>query len=229
MFFWDYTMVIILPALFLAMYAQTKVHGTFNKYLRVPAQSGLTGAQVARALLDRYNLHDVRIEMINTGQLSDHYDPRSKTLRLSPDVYNGRTLASLGVAAHETGHAIQHDVGYLPLALRNSIVPVANIGSQAAFPLFFLGFLFGSENMMYIGIFAFAAAVLFQIITLPVEFNASNRAIEALESEGFITRSEVVPVKKVLSAAALTYVAATLMAVLQLVRLLVLAGMRRDE
>lgn len=228
-FFWDSTMIIVLPALLLAMYAQAKVSGTFQKYLRVPASCGLTGAQVARRLLDQNGLYDVSIEMIR-GHLSDHYDPRKKVLRLSQDVYSGTSVASLGVAAHETGHAIQHDVGYIPLGIRNSIFPVASIGSQMAFPLFLMGLLFRAESLMFIGILAFTAAVLFQVVTLPVEFNASSRAIEALEAGGFITRAEVEPAKRVLSAAALTYVAATFMAIMQLIRLLALAGMfqRRD-
>ncbi|MDI3534039.1 MAG: uncharacterized protein PWQ82_404 [Thermosediminibacterales bacterium] len=227
-FYFDPTMIILLPALALAMYAQAKIQSTFAKYLRVRASSGLTGAQVARRLLDNHGLYDVKIERI-AGRLTDHYDPRTKVLRLSDEVYSGSSLASLGVAAHETGHAIQHDLGYVPLSIRNSIVPIANIGSQMAFPLFFMGLIFRSGNLMYIGILAFAAAVLFQLVTLPVEFNASSRAIEALEAGGFIMREEVPHTRKVLSAAALTYVAATVMAVLQLLRLLAIAGIYRDN
>lgn len=228
MFYWDYTMIILLPAMILAIYAQAKVTSTFERYLRVPAKSGMTGADVAREILRQSGIYDVSIQ-IQGGRLSDYYDPRRKVLKLSSDVYNGRSLAALGVAAHECGHAIQHDVGYAPLAIRNAIVPAAGIGSQMAFPLFFLGLLFRADSLMLVGILLFSLAVLFQIITLPVEYNASNRAVAILESGGFIDRSEVGPVKAVLGAAALTYVAATLTAVMQLLRLLVLAGASRDR
>ncbi|NLU11135.1 MAG: zinc metallopeptidase [Tepidanaerobacter acetatoxydans] len=228
MFYWDYTMIILLPAMILAIYAQAKVTSTFERYLRVPAKSGMTGADVAREILRQSGIYDVSIQ-IQGGRLSDYYDPRRKVLKLSSDVYNGRSLAALGVAAHECGHAIQHDVGYAPLAIRNAIVPAAGIGSQMAFPLFFLGLLFRADSLMLVGILLFSLAVLFQIITLPVEYNASNRAVAILESGGFIDRSEVGPVKAVLGAAALTYVAATLTAVMQLLRLLVLAGAGRDR
>ncbi len=228
MFFWNYTMIILLPAMILAIYAQAKVTTTFEKYLKVPAKSGMTGADVARQILNQSGIYDVSVQ-IQGGRLSDHYDPRRKVLKLSSDVYNGRSLAALGVAAHECGHAIQHDVGYAPLALRNAIVPAAGIGSQMAFPLFFMGLLFRAETLMMLGILLFSMAVLFQIITLPVEYNASNRAVAVLEGHGFIDRSEIRPVKAVLSAAALTYVAATLMAVMQLLRLLVLAGAGRNR
>lgn len=228
MFFWDYTMIILLPAILLALYAQTKVTSTFEKYLRVPAKSGMTGADVAREILRQSGIYDVSVQM-QGGRLSDYYDPRRKVLKLSSDVYNGRSLAALGVAAHECGHAIQHDVRYAPLALRNAIVPAAGIGSQMAFPLFFMGLLFRADTLMMLGILLFSLAVVFQLITLPVEYNASNRAVAVLENYGFIDRSERGPVRAVLSAAALTYVAATLMAVMQLLRLLVLAGAGRNR
>jgi len=227
-FYWDSTMIILLPALILAFYAQSKVSSTFQRYLRVPARNGLTGAEVARDILRQNGIYDVSIEP-QGGTLSDYYDPRRKVVRLSYDVYNGRSLAAQGVAAHECGHVLQHHQGYAPLAIRNSIVPVAGLGSQMAFPLFFIGLLFGSEMLMSLGIIFFSAAVLFQVITLPVEYNASNRAIAVLEGMGYIDRDEHEPIKKVLGAAALTYVAATLMAILQLVRLLVLSGMNRDR
>ncbi len=228
MFYWDYTMIILLPAMILAIYAQAKVTSTFERYLRIPAKSGMTGADVAREILKQSGIYDVSVQ-IQGGRLSDYYDPRRKVLKLSRDVYNGSSLAALGVAAHECGHAIQHNVGYAPLAIRNAIVPAAGIGSQMAFPLFFLGLLFRADSLMLVGILLFSLAVLFQIITLPVEYNASNRAVAILESGGFIDRSEVGPVKAVLGAAALTYVAATLTAVMQLLRLLVLAGAGRDR
>jgi Zn-dependent membrane protease YugP len=228
LFFWDSTMILLLPAMILAFYAQTKVTSTFEKYLRVPARSQMTGADVAREILRRSGIDDVSVQ-IQGGRLSDHYDPRRKVLRLSSDVYNGRSLAAIGVAAHECGHAIQHDVGYIPLALRNTIVPIAGFGSQMAFPLFFIGLLFSAESLMMLGILLFSAAVLFQVVTLPVEYNASNRAVAILEGHGFIEKSELGPVKAVLGAAALTYVAATMMAVMQLLRLLVLAGGRSNR
>ena len=228
MFFWDYTMIILLPAILLALYAQTKVSSTFERYLRVPAKIGLTGAEVAREILRQSGIYDVSVE-VQGGKLSDHYDPRHKVLRLSSEVYHARSLAALGVAAHECGHAIQHDVGYAPLALRNAIVPAAGIGSQMAFPLFFIGLLFRADTLMMLGIMLFSLAVIFQMITLPVEFNASSRAVAVLENYGFIDRSERRPVRAVLNAAALTYVAATLMAVMQLIRLLVIAGIGRDR
>nr|WP_273701832.1 zinc metallopeptidase [Tepidanaerobacter acetatoxydans] len=221
-------MIILLPAMILAIYAQAKVTSTFERYLRVPAKSGMTGADVAREILKQSGIYDVSVQ-IQGGRLSDYYDPRRKVLKLSRDVYNGSSLAALGVAAHECGHAIQHDVGYAPLSIRNTIVPAAGIGSQMAFPLFFLGLLFRADSLMLVGILLFSLAVIFQIITLPVEYNASNRAVAILENGGFIDRSEVGPVKAVLGAAALTYVAATLTAVMQLLRLLVLAGAGRDR
>jgi len=228
-YYYDPTWIIVLPALILAFYAQAKVSTTFERYLRVPARVGLTGAEVAREILRANGIYDVTVEMTR-GRLSDYYDPRSKVLRLSPEVYSGRSLAALGVAAHECGHAIQHNVGYAPLSLRNTIVPLAGIGSQMAFPLFFIGLLFNSDFLASLGILFFSAAVLFQLVTLPVEYNASSRAVAALQSAGFVSYDEVEPVKKVLSAAALTYVAATLMAVLQLLRLLAIFGIyNRDD
>jgi Zn-dependent membrane protease YugP len=226
-FFYDSSyMLFVLPALLFAMYAQSTVNSTFARFLRVRARSGLTGAEAARRLLDEAGLDQVRIERVNR-RLGDHYDPRAKVLRLSPEVYDNPSLASLGVAAHETGHAIQHDVGYIPLSVRNTIVPVAQIGSQAAFPLFRFGLFFNLPGLLDLGILLFGAAVLFQIVTLPVEFNASSRAIALLESGGIISGAEVGPTRQVLSAAALTYVAATAVAVGQLLRLLMLRG-RRD-
>jgi Zn-dependent membrane protease YugP len=227
-FYWDSTMIILIPAILLAFYAQTKVSVTFERYLRVPSRRGLSGADVACQLLRLSDINDVSVQ-VQGGKLSDHYDPRRKVLKLSSDVYHGRSLAALGVAAHECGHAMQHDEGYVPLAMRNTIVPVAGFGSQMAFPLFFMGLIFRMEFLMILGILLFTAAVIFQLITLPVEFNASSRAIAALEGHEFISREEVGPVKKVLGAAALTYVAATMMALTQLLRLLALSGISRDR
>ncbi|MFZ5943830.1 MAG: zinc metallopeptidase [Bacillota bacterium] len=228
--FWDPTMILLIPGIILAMYAQGKVQTTFHKYSRVLSQRGITGRDVARRILDGYGLHDVEIEMTG-GHLSDHYDPRSKKVRLSNEVYRGSSLASLGVAAHEVGHAIQHDTGYAPLHIRNSIVPVTQIGSTLSFPLLIIGLLMGSPSLARLGVLLFAGVVLFQVITLPVEFNASSRALAILDKEGFLSREELTGTKKVLDAAALTYVAAALMAALNLIRLLIISGMlggRRD-
>lgn len=224
MFFYDYTMVLLLPAIALAMYAQAKVQGTFRRYSQVMAKNRLSGAEVARDMLRGSHIHDVRVERTQ-GRLSDHYDPRTKTLRLSEAVYSSNSLAALGVAAHEVGHAIQHHAGYGPLKLRSTIVPAATIGSQLAIPLLLAGLFLGLPNLAVIGVMAFSLAVLFQLITLPVEFNASSRAVEALEIGGYLSRDEVGGAKKVLNAAALTYVAATIMAVMQLLRLLILSGL----
>ncbi len=230
MFFWDPTFIILIPGLFLALWAQTKVQSTFRQYLRVRSKKGYTGAQVAHALLRANGVTDVTVERTR-GVLSDHYDPRHKVIRLSDQVYDGSSLASVGVAAHETGHALQHHQEYFPLQIRNSLVPVANFGSNLAFPLFFLGFFFQSQfglTLMNIGILLFSAALLFQLFTLPVELNASNRAIAMLSGQGIISMDEESGTRKVLSAAAWTYVAAVAMAALQLIRLLVLRGYR-DE
>ncbi|MTI47724.1 zinc metallopeptidase [Sporosalibacterium faouarense] len=216
--------IILIPAILFAMYAQAKVKGTFNKYLKVQNRSGYTGAQVARMILDKNGLHDVRIEHIR-GNLTDHYDPRTRVLRLSTPVHNGRSVASAGVAAHEVGHAIQHAKGYFPLMLRNNIAPIANFGSRFVWILVFAGFIFNSV-LIQVGILLYLAVVAFQIVTLPVEFNASSRALAQLEG-GIITREEIKPAKKVLSAAALTYVAATLVGIAQLIRLILLSN-RRD-
>jgi len=224
----DPTMIILIPGIIFALYAQSKVKSTFARYSRVASRSGMSGAEVAESLLRSQGINDVRVERIG-NTLGDHYDPRSKVLRLSPEVYGSNSLAALGVAAHEAGHAIQHNTGYGPLQLRNSLVPVANIGSSAAFPILFIGILMGSDALMRLGVWAFAAVVLFQLVTLPVEFNASNRAIALLEGYGFVSGQEAVHTKRVLDAAALTYLAGALTAVLSLVRLLLLSRMYGDD
>ncbi|MGI5851317.1 MAG: zinc metallopeptidase [Clostridiales bacterium] len=224
--FYDSTMLILLPALILSFYAQYKVQSTFNRYIRIANYGGYTGAEVARRILDAMGLGDIPVDRVG-GYLSDHYDPRKKVLRLSDEVYNGRSIASIGVAAHEAGHAIQHAKGYVPLSIRNAIVPIANFGSQAAFLFIFLGLIMGAMAMLDIGIYLFLAVVAFQLITLPVEFNASSRAVELLSIQGFVTRDEEKSVKRVLNAAALTYVAAAASAVAQLLRLLLLRDRRR--
>lgn len=220
----DWTMIILIPGIIFTLYAQSKVQMTFSRYSRMPSSSGLTGAQVAERLLRGNGINDVRIERIG-NTLGDHYDPRGKVLRLSPEVYGSSSLAALGVAAHETGHAIQHRAGYAPLQLRASLVPVAQLGSSAAIPLLLIGFLLGSPLLVQIGVITFAGVVLFQLVTLPVEFNASNRAIALLQGQGFVTGAEAEHTKKVLDAAALTYLAGALAAVLSLLRLLLLARM----
>lgn len=231
-FLFDKTMLLIIPVVIFALYAQTKVQSTFSKYLQVPARAGYTGAQVARSILDRAGLRDVPVEQ-TPQRLGDHYDPRKRAVRLSPEVYSGRSLASLSVAAHETGHALQHAEAYVPLTVRSKLFPVASFGSSAAMPLFIIGLIFGGGGefgvtLMTIGIWFFVAAVAFQVVTLPVEFNASSRAMKLLTAGGFLQQDEVKGSRAVLTAAALTYVAATAMALMQLIRLLVLRNMARD-
>ncbi|MDQ7849695.1 MAG: zinc metallopeptidase [Armatimonadota bacterium] len=230
--FYDPTFVLLLPALALALYAQLKVSGTFNRYAQVPSARGMTGAEVAVELLRRRGVRDVRVEPVGgllAAGLSDHYDPRSKTLRLSAQVYGSTSVAAIGVAAHEAGHALQHREGYAPLALRTAIVPVAQFGTMAAWVLFALGLITSQPMLMDLGILLFLGYILFSLVTLPVEFNASSRAVAVLQGEGFVLPQEAQGVREVLNAAALTYVAAAFMAVMQLVRLLVLRGMTRDE
>ncbi len=228
MFFWDPTYFIVLPAILLALYAQIRVQTAYARYSQVRTQRGLTGAAVAAEILRRNGLANVQVERTE-GFLSDHYDPRTRVLRLSPGVYEGDSVASVGVAAHETGHALQHAQEYAPLALRSAIVPVTQFGSWLAWPIFLLGFFFHSGTFMQLGILIFSGVVAFTLITLPVEFNASSRAMHILQAEGLVTSDELRGVRAVLGAAALTYVAAAATAVLELVRLLLLYGMRREE
>lgn len=227
MFFWDPTFILLIPALILAIWAQTKVKSAFKKYSRIRSASGMTGAQVARRILNMYGLNDVEVEAVS-GELSDHYDPRTRTVRLSGSIYKYGSVAALGIAAHEVGHAIQHAKGYAPLKFRHALLMPANIGSTMAFPLFFIGFIFHSslEPLMTIGIILFTGALLFQLITLPVEFDASRRALANLRSSGLMADSEIAQARKVLSAASLTYVAAATMALMQLLRLLILRDAR---
>lgn len=228
MFFWDYTFFLLIPPLLLALYAQQKVKSTYKRFSTKLAASRISGAEVARQIL-RARGAEVPVEKVK-GQLTDHYDPRKKVLRLSEGVYNSSSLAALGIAAHETGHALQHQSGYLPLQLRNAIYPVANFGSSLAFPLFFIGFIFsrqGPSILMDIGILLFAGAVVFSVLTLPVEFNASRRALVLLQEGGFLKPEEISQARQVLSAAALTYVAATAMAAMQLLRMFILRSSRR--
>lgn len=221
--FWDWTLILLVPAMLLGIYAQIRVSSTFNRFAQVPSASGLTGAEGARRILDANGLQGVSIEMVS-GRLSDHYDPRGKVLRLSQEVGGRNSLASLGVAAHEVGHALQDAAGYAPMKIRSTLVPAANLGSNLGFILFFIGLLMGRNPvMMNIGIVLFSAAVLFTVITLPVEMNASRRAMTALASTGILVGNETDGARKVLNAAALTYVAAALMAILNLVRLILIS------
>jgi len=228
MFFWDYTWFFLIPPLLLAFYTQAKVRSAYGRYSRVAASTRITGAEVAARLLSDAGIRGVPVEKVS-GKLSDHYDPRQRVLRLSEGVYGSNSLAALGIAAHETGHALQHHTGYTPLALRNAIYPLANIGSFLAFPLFLIGFFFsqkGPSILMDLGILLYAGAVVFTVVTLPVEFNASMRALVLLRERGYLDREEISGAGKVLSAAALTYVASTAMAVMQLLRLIILRGSR---
>lgn len=217
--------IFVLIAFVFAMYAQSKVTSTYERYARVANNRGLTGAETARALLKQQGAYDVEVELTQ-GRLTDHYDPRVKKVRLSQEIYHGTSLAALGIAAHETGHALQHQQGYAPLALRNAIVPVAQLGSTLAWPLFFLGLAMGLPGLADLGILFFLGAVVFQLATLPVEFNASSRAIAMLSNGNYLTQQELGPARAVLKAAALTYVAAVATAIAQLLRLILLRRSR---
>jgi Zn-dependent membrane protease YugP len=228
MFFWDYTYLLVIPPLLLAFYAQAKVRGTYAKFSKVGASSGVSGAQMAKEILNVGGAGHVPVEE-TPGQLSDHYDPRKRVLRLSAGVYESNSIAALGIAAHEAGHALQHHTGYAPLHLRNGIYPVANFGSALAFPIFLIGFFMsqkGPSILMDIGILLFAGAVLFSVLTLPVEFNASKRAMALLGDRGYLKGQELDGARRVLSAAALTYVASTAMAAMQLLRMFLLRQSR---
>ena len=222
----DPTMILIIPAILLTIYAQFKVSSTTNRYFRVRSGRGYTGEQTAREILDRNGLYNVRIEMVR-GRLSDHYDPRANVVRLSEDVYSGNSITSISVAAHECGHAIQHAHGYVPLNIRSSLVPVVNFASNMSWIFIMLGFLMGG-SFLKMGILLFSASVLFQIVTLPVEFNASSRALDQMTSLGIVDDREVRGSRRVLQAAALTYVAAAVTAILQLLRLVMIAQNRDD-
>jgi hypothetical protein len=227
-FFWDYTFFFLIPPLLLALFAQARVRDAYRRYSQVFASSRLSGAQAAHELLQTSGAGDVKIEKL-PGALTDNYDPRTRVLRLSAGVYENSSIAALGIAAHEAGHAIQHRDHYRPLYLRTLLYPVASLGSTLAFPLFFVGFIFrrGQPNvLMDIGILLFAAAVVFSVITLPVEFNASKRALALLEERRFLTPEELGGARRVLSAAALTYVASTAMAAMQLLRMFILRQSR---
>lgn len=230
-FYYDWTYILVLIGAVLCLIAQGKVSSTYSKFSKVRNRSGMTGAEVAERILRMSGIQDVQVEHIR-GSLTDHYDPRSKVLRLSDSVYNSSSLAAAAVAAHECGHAVQHDKDYAPLKLRGALVPVANIGSKAGIPIILIGVLLGMNPLLIqIGIWVFALAVLFQVVTLPVEFNASDRALHMLTEFGLVEEDEVGSCRKVLSAAALTYVAAAASSILQLLRLVIMFGgnnRRRD-
>jgi Zn-dependent membrane protease YugP len=224
----DSTFLLLIPAMIFAFWAQWKVQHTYSQMVKVRAAAGMTGERVARAMMTQNGVTDVKIEPVG-GVLSDHYDPRVKAVRLSQPIYAGDSIASVAVAAHEVGHVLQHAEGYFPLQIRSALAPVAGFGSMLAFPLFFIGFIFATPQLtwlMDLGIIFFTGAVLFHVVTLPVEFDASKRALVQLTQGGTLAPSEVGKAKKVLDAAALTYVAAAAMAAIQLLRLVVLRNSR---
>lgn len=229
--FFDPTYLLILVGVMLSLWASAKLRSTYSKYSQMRSYSGMTGAEAAEKILHTSGIYDVRVEHI-AGNLTDHYDPRSKVLRLSDTVYGSRSVAAIGVAAHECGHAVQHAKGYAPLRIRSALVPVANFGAAISWPLILVGVLIGGSNsslLISLGIFAFSFAVLFQLVTLPVEYNASNRAVGILGQSGILGQEELAATRKVLGAAALTYVAGAATQILQLLRLLILFGGRRRD
>lgn len=234
--FYDTTFIILIPAMILALYAQAKIKSTFSTYSKLISRRGYSGRDVAERLLSNEGMYDIKIEHIR-GNLTDHYSPRERVLRLSDSVYNSSSIAAIGVAAHECGHAMQHNSGYAFLKIRNAIVPVVNIGSHASMPLILIGILLSSftssdfgYSLVQMGILLFSFVVIFQLITLPVELNASKRAINILLADGILDDNEIIPAKKVLNAAALTYIAAAAVAISNLIRLIVIfgGGRRRD-
>lgn len=228
--FWDPTYILILVGVVLSLAASAKVKSTFGKYSQVRSMTGMTGADAARRLLSSQGIHDVQVESV-AGNLTDHYDPRSKVLRLSQSVYGSASVAAIGVAAHECGHAIQDHVEYAPLKIRGALVPVVNIGATLSWPMILFGVIIGGMGspLVEIGILLFSLAVIFQLITLPVELDASKRAVRLLEQNGILAGQEVRDTRKVLNAAALTYVAALAASVLQLLRLVILFGGRNHS
>ena len=228
-YYYDWTYILVVIGAVICIAASARVKNVSSRYSRIQSHSGLTGREAAEQILHRNGIYDVQVIHIG-GNLTDHYNPGNKTLGLSDTVYNSTSVAAIGVAAHECGHAVQHARGYVPLAIRGSLVPVANIGSMAAWPLILIGLFMNGQTAIFfinLGILLFSAAVLFQIVTLPVEFNASGRAVKVLESSGMLYPDEVDSVKKVLGAAALTYVASAASMILQLLRLVIIGGRKR--
>ena len=227
-FYFDYYyLVLVVPALLIALWAQVKVKSTFSRFSTVRCSRGLTGAQAAEEILRQNGIYDVRIERV-AGQLTDHFDPRAKVIRLSDSVYGASTVAAVGVAAHEAGHAVQYARGYAPIRLRNAIIPVCNIGSTLSMPLVLLGIVFSMPMLVTAGVLLFSLVTVFQLVTLPVEFNASSRAIAVLGDSGMLESGELAGARKVLSAAAMTYVAALLVSLMNLLRLILLTRRSRD-
>ncbi len=227
-FFFDYYYIIlVIPAMILAVWAQFKVKSTYNKFEKVGNTRRITGAYAAQAVLTHYGINDVRIEQVS-GKLSDHYDPKSKVIRLSTAVYGGSSIAAVGIACHEAGHAAQHAENYAPIKIRNSLVPVCNIGSSLGIPLAILGYFLGFEPLISIGLLLYAAIALFHLVTLPVEFNASRRAVKVIDETGLLYDDEINGAKKVLKAAAMTYVASMLVALANLLRLVLRFSNRRN-
>lgn len=225
-YYFDPTYILVIICAIISMFASARVEAVFNKYSRVLAASGLTGAEAAKRILNAAGIYDVSVEHVS-GKLSDHYDPSRKILRLSDSTYNSRSVAAIGVAAHECGHAIQHQQEYAPLTLRSILVPVTNFASKLAIPIIILGCILSyNQTLIQVGIIAFSAAVIFQLVTLPVEFNASSRALDMLEQERILDQYEVPMSRKVLNAAAMTYVAAAASSIIQLIRLILLFGGR---
>lgn len=226
-FYFDWTLLIVLPAIIFALWAQVTVDSTFRKYSAVITRSGKTAAEAARVMLNANGLHSVQIKRVS-GHLSDHYNPKDRTLYLSESVHDSRSAAAVGVACHEAGHAIQHGENYAPLSIRMSMVPICNIGSGLSMPLFLIGLLMANDVLMLAGIAAFSLATLFQLITLPVEFNASRRALEGMRDCGIFYGDEIKGARRVLTAAAMTYVAALATSLMSLLRLILIANSRRD-
>ena len=224
---WTY-LVFVLPAMIFALIAQSMVQSTFNKYAKTPTKSGMTGYQAARMVLDQNGIHDVQIEQV-AGNLTDHYDPKAKVIRLSDATYASNSAAAVGVAAHEAGHAAQHAQEYAPIKLRTAIIPITNIGSRLTLPLILIGAVLAIQPLVTLGILFFALSTVFQLVTLPVEFNASRRAMEALRSSGRMYDEELVASRKVLTAAAMTYVAALAVSLMQLIRLILIFGRRSRD
>ena len=230
-YYWDPTYILVVIGAVICMIASARVKGTFNKYSQLRSMSGMNGAQVAQRVLQAAGIYDVQVRHVS-GSLTDHYDPRTKTVNLSDPVYNATSVAALGVAAHECGHAIQHAKSYAPLSIRSALVPIANFGSMLAWPVILIGLFFNTRSsglIIDIGILLFSAAVLFQLVTLPVEFDASRRALVMLRTQGILADDELRYTRRVLKSAALTYVASAAAAILQLLRIIVITNGRRRE
>lgn len=231
-YYWDPTYILVVIGAVICMIASARVKGTFNKYSQLRSMSGMNGAQVAQRVLQAAGIYDVQVRHVS-GSLTDHYDPRTKTVNLSDPVYNATSVAALGVAAHECGHAIQHAKSYAPLSIRSALVPIANFGSMLAWPVILIGLFFNTRSsglIIDIGILLFSAAVLFQLVTLPVEFDASRRALVMLRTQGILADDELRYTRRVLKSAALTYVASAAAAIIQLLRIILITnGRRRDD